>query len=125
MVDPQVVPELVLESQLRVMTVYVCCGMNNAPFVTCIPLPDHLGKINSWHESGHRTMEAGKTEWVRRQADKSNGSYVITRAMNAKLPDPQWPKMTMQEIIERAFDKLYIDSMDHPVLQRLRGERMA
>ena len=125
MIDPDILPEIQLESQLRVRTVYVCVTMNSTPFVTCIPQHDEMGKINSWHQSGHITMEEAKQCWVRRQADKANGSYTITKAMNAKLPDPKWPTMTLNEIIGRAFDKFYIDDINHPVLQRLRGEMMS
>ena len=125
LIDPDILHQIQLESQLKVMTLYVCVTMNSTPFVTCIPQPDEMGKINSWHESGHRTMEEAKQFWVRRQADISNGGYIITKAMNAKLPDPKWPEMTLSEIVDRAFDKFYIDNMDHPVLQRLRGEMMS
>ena len=125
LIDPDILPQIQLESQLRVMTLYVCVTMNSTPFVTCIPQPDEMGKINPWHESGHRTMEEAKLCWVRRQADKANGGYIITKAMNAKLPDPKWPTMTLSEIIDRAFDKFYIDDINHPVLQRLRGEMMS
>ena len=125
MIEPDILPEIQLESQLRVRTVYVCVTMNSTPFVTCIPQPDEMGKINSWHQSGHITMEEAKQCWVRRQADKANGGYTITKAMNAKLPDPKWPTMTLSEIIGRAFDKFYIDDINHPVLQRLRGEMMS
>ena len=125
LIDPDILPQIQLESQLKVMTLYVCVTMNSTPFVTCIPQPNELGQINSWHESGHRTMEEAKQCWVRRQADRSNGGYIITKAMNAKLPDPKWPEMTLSEIVDRAFDKFYIDNMDHPVLQRLRGEMMS
>ena len=125
LIDPDILHQIQLESQLKVMTLYVCVTMNSTPFVTCIPQPNELGQINSWHESGHRTMEEAKQFWVRRQADRSNGGYIITKAMNAKLPDPKWPEMTLSEIVGRAFDKFYIDNMDHPVLQRLRGEMMS
>ena len=125
LIDPEILPEIQLESQLRVMSLYVCVTMNSTPFVTCIPQPDEMEKINSWHDSGHRTMEEAKQSWVRRQADKANGGYVITKAMNAKLPDPKWPTMTLSEIIDRAFDKFYINDIQHPVLQRLRGEMMS
>ena len=125
LIDPEILPEIQLESQLRVRTLYVCVTMNSTPFVTCIPQPDEMGKINSWHDSGHRTMEEAKQCWVRRQADKANGGYIITKAMNAKLSDPKWPTMTLDELIGKAFDKFYIDDISHPVLQRLRGEMMS
>jgi hypothetical protein len=124
LIDPEILTEIQLESQLRVMTLYVCVTMNSTPFVTCIPQPDEMGKINGWHASGHITMEEAKLCWVRRQADKANGCYVITKAMNAKLPDPKWPTMTLNEIIDRAFDKYYINDIQDLVLQRLRGETM-
>ena len=125
LIDPEILTEIQLESQLRVMTLYVCVTMNSTPFVTCIPQADEMGKINPWHQSGHITMEEAKQCWVRRQADKANGGYVITKAMNAKLPDPKWPTMTLNEIIDRAFDKYYINDFQDPVLQRLRGEKMS
>jgi hypothetical protein len=125
LIDPDIRPQIQLESQLRVRTVYVCVTMNSTPFVTCIPQHDEMGKINSWHQSGHITMEEAKQCWVRRQADKANGGYTITKAINAMLPDPKWPTMTLSEIIGRAFDKFYIDDINHPVLQRLRGEMMS
>ena len=125
LIDPDILPQIQLESQLRVMTLYVCVTMNSTPFVTCIPQPDKMGKINIWHESGHRTMEEDKQCWVRRQADKANGCYVITNAVNAKLPDPKWPTITLSEIIDRAFDKYYISDINDLVLQRLRGEMMS
>ena len=125
LIDPDILPEIQLESQLRVMTLYVCVTMNSTPFVTCIPQADEMGKINSWHTSGHITMEEAKLCWVRRQADIANGAYVITKAINAKLPDPKWPTMTLSEIIDRAFDKYYISDINDLVLQRLRGETMS
>ncbi len=125
LIDPDILPDIQLESQLKVMTIYMCVTMSSTPFVTCIPQPDEMGKINSWHNSGHRTMEEAKQCWIRRQADKANNCYLVTKAMNAKLPDPKWPTMTLSEIIDRAFDKFYINDIQHPVLQRLRGEVMS
>ena len=125
LIDPDILPQIKLESQLRVMTLYVCVTMNSTPFVTCIPQPDEMGKINSWHTSGHITMEEAKLYWVRRQADKANSCYLVTKAMNAKLPDPKWPTLTLSEIIDRAFDKYYISDINDLVLQRLRGETMS
>ncbi len=125
LIDPDILPQIQLESQLRVMTLYVCVTMNSTPFVTCIPQADEMGKINPWHQSGQIAMEEAKQCWVRRQADKANGGYVISKAINAKLPDPKWPTMTLSEIIDMAFDKFYINDIQHPVLQRLRGEKMS
>ena len=124
LVDEDILPEIQLESQLKVMQLYVCVTQNSTPFICLIPLPDSDGKLNSWHESGHKSMEEAKNFWVRRQADKSNGSYLITKAINAQLPDPRWPSEPLEDLIEKAFDRYYIDTIDHPVLRRLRGEML-
>ena len=55
LIDPDILPQIQLESQLGVMILYVCVTMNSTPFVTCIPQPDEMGKINIWHLSGHRS----------------------------------------------------------------------
>jgi hypothetical protein len=36
--------------------------------------------------------------------------------------EPEFPAMTMNEILRIAFQGRYIDSIDHPVLRKLRGE---
>ena len=122
LVDEDILPDIQLESQLKVMQLYVCVTQNSTPFVCLIPRPDPDGRLNSWHESGHKSMEEAKSFWVRRQADKSNGGYLITKAINAQLPDPRWPSEPLEDLIEKAFDRYYIDKIDHPVLRRLRGE---
>ena len=122
LVDEDILPEIQLESQLKVMQLYVCVTQNSTPFVCLIPQPDSEGRLNSWHESGHKSMEEAKNFWVRRQADKSNGGYLITKASNAQLPDPKWPTESLEDLIDKAFDRYYIDKLDHPVLRRLRGE---
>ena len=122
LVDEDILPDIQLESQLKVMQLYVCVTQNSTPFVCLIPLPDSDGRLNSWHESGHKSMEEAKSFWVRRQADKSNGGYLITKASNSLLPDPKWPSEPLEDLIEKAFDRYYIDKIDHPVLRRLRGE---
>ena len=122
LVDEGILPDIQLESQLKVMQLYVCVTQNSTPFLCLIPLPDSDGRLNSWHESGHKSMEEAKSFWIRRQADKSNGGYLITKAINAQLPDPRWPSEPLEDLIEKAFDRYYINRIDHPVLRRLRGE---
>ena len=59
--------------------------------------------------------------WVRLAANMSLGAYDIYEA-TGNLPDPEWPEIEFGKILEIAFRDKYIDSLDHPVLQRLRGE---
>jgi hypothetical protein len=48
------------------------------------------------------------------------GAYEISEAVG-DLPDPEWPDLSLQELLKIAFKDAYIDRIDHPVVQRLRG----
>ena len=58
---------------------------------------------------------------VRVSANMSLGAYDIYKALG-NLSDPEWPDESMDEIVRIAFRNSFIDSYDHPVLRRLRGE---
>jgi hypothetical protein len=51
----------------------------------------------------------------------SLGAYDV-RVATAPLPDPEWPVLGFDAILELAFRGRVIDSLDHSVLRRLRGE---
>jgi hypothetical protein len=38
------------------------------------------------------------------------------------LPPPTWPELSFGELLKIAFKSRYIDTLDHPVLLKLRGE---
>ena len=54
-------------------------------------------------------------------ANMGAGTYDVLEAA-AQFPDPVWPEFTLQQLLELAFKNRVIDTMDHPVLRRLRGE---
>jgi hypothetical protein len=62
-----------------------------------------------------------KKSWVRVQADMGLGAYVAY-VPKVDLPDPEWPQISLRDLLKLAFRNAYIDSMDHPALRRLRGE---
>ena len=50
------------------------------------------------------------------------GAYDVFQA-SANLPDPEWPDMTMNELIQTAFKNRFITSLDHAVIKKLKGEQ--
>jgi hypothetical protein len=69
-------------------------------------------------------MEAAdlaKKQWVRVAPNMALGAYDLAVAPN-HVAEPQWPELTFQEIIRIAFLDKMIDTWDHPILRRLRGE---
>lgn len=90
-------------------------------FVWEVKLPRSDGRWNPWNQSMAVAAETAKKSWVRVRSNMSLGAYEVTRAL-APLAEPVWPNKSFDEIIEIAFHDNFIQSADHPVLKRLRGE---
>ena len=59
-------------------------------------------------------------KWVRVSANMSLGAYEIFTA-TGEIPEPEWPELSFEEILKIAFKGRYVDSLNHPVVQRLLG----
>ena len=91
----------------------------NVLFLWPLRLPDERG--NPWHLSALEASERAKRKWVRVQANMHLGAYDVYEAQD-DLGEPAWPDVGFEQILQIAFKKNYIDSYDHLVLKRLRGE---
>jgi hypothetical protein len=90
------------------------------PFIWPLPVPqDDMGR--TWHESADAAAREAETRWVKVVSDQVGGCYVAYPAAG-ELPDPEWPSEPLPELILLAFKNQRIDSPDHPVIRRLRGE---
>ena len=58
--------------------------------------------------------------WVRVTADMSLGAYQIFEA-SAVIPEPVWPELSYRELLRIGFRDRLVDTLDHPVVARLRG----
>ncbi len=68
-------------------------------------------------------MEAASNaelEWTKIQANKNIGAYEILFA-EGDLEDPEWPELSLDELLEIAFKNKIINRPDHLVLLQLRG----
>jgi hypothetical protein len=83
-------------------------------------LPASDGRINEWHRSAMEAAELAMGRWVRMRANMSLGAYEIFAA-EGTIPDPIWPELSFQQLVEIAFRDRLITSLDHPVIKRLRG----
>jgi hypothetical protein len=50
----------------------------------------------------------------------SLGAYEIFEA-SGDLPEPVWPDISFEEILKIAFRDHIVNSLDHPLVQRLQG----
>ena len=110
----------VLGSLARPVELYAAIDRQNNPFLIPIPLPGPNGVRNPWHESLAQAVERAKVVWLRISANKDLGGYDIYEA-TAKLPDPIWPDITMDELLEIAFRGRIIQNVDHAIVQERLG----
>jgi len=99
----------------------LCSNREGKIFLHPLKLAGIDGRLDHWSESSHNIVELAKEKWVRVESSRSAGCYEAYVA-RSDLGEPQWGTKTFDEIIRVAFSKRYIDSLDHPVLKKLRGE---
>lgn len=109
-----------LHGEISPAIVLTCTNRQGDLFLWRVKLPGPDGRTNTWTESAIRIADAAQRTWCRMVADTSNGHYTHYEPM-VELPPPEWPELSFQEILRIAFKDKLVDSIDHPVVQQLRG----
>jgi hypothetical protein len=121
LVDPPLVADLAGETTLRAVALFTAVTRQGDVFLWKVSLPGSDGKQLEWHRTLMEAAAMAESKWVRVVANISIGGYEAYEA-TGNLPEPKWPEMSMEQILSVAFKNRYIDTLNHPVLQRLRGE---
>ncbi len=91
-------------------------------FLWPIKLPDADGRYDHWNQSALEiATQIATKKWVRVVSNRSLNGYEPYEA-TANLSEPEWPKLNFQELLNIAFKGRFVESLDHPVVRRLRGE---
>src|SRR5262249_34338030 len=121
LVARQLCPDLAAESTFSPRVLFTAVNRQGVLFLWPVRLPGPDGKLDDWNRSGLEAAQLAQRHWVRVSANLSLGAYDVFQAV-ADLPDPEWSELPMKELLRVAFKDRYIDSSDHPVLRKLRGE---
>jgi hypothetical protein len=119
-VPPSMVNEL--PGEFFVAALYLTTNRQGVLSIWPVRLPRPDGKHLEWHRSAAEAAELAQSKWVKIRANMSLGAYEIYEAPNENIPAPVWPELPFDEILRIAFRNHFIDSSDHPVVKRLRGE---
>lgn len=119
LVVPALYPELVDEVRPKIL--YAAINRDGSPFLWPINAPGEDGRLDSWSESAHVAAQMAQTHWVRLVANRTVGAYDVMQAANL-ADEPKWPEKTFEDIVQIAFKGRIIESLDHPIIKRLRGE---
>jgi hypothetical protein len=83
-------------------------------------LPGEEGRHDEWNRSALEAAKMAQTRWIRLAANLALGAYDVYQAIG-DLPEPEWPEVEFEDMLRIAFRNHFIDSLDHPVVRRLRG----
>jgi hypothetical protein len=117
-----VTPEIAVDvpGEFVVATLYATINRQGVLHLWPVKLPGPDGKHNEWHRSAAEAAERAMDRWIRVTANMSLGAYEMIEA-TGDIPDPVWPEISLQEILQVAFRDRIVESLDHPLIRRLRG----
>jgi hypothetical protein len=78
------------------------------------------GRGRSWHESAYIARDIAKTQWIKVLSDRSLGGYRVFPAQGP-IPEPKWPELSIEELLEIALRDKIIKSADHPMARKYQG----
>ena len=119
LISPDLAPHLPGDALIKLLMTTITS--HGALFLWPIRLPDERGRLDEWNGTALEAAGLAKTTWIRLVPDMRVGTYTVLEAL-AAFPQPEWPTLSLQQLLELAFKDRFIDSMDHMVLRRLRGE---
>jgi hypothetical protein len=75
---------------------------------------------DTWADSAIAACTHAETHWVKTTANMKASAYDVFEA-TGQFPEPEWPDETFEKLFHLAFREQVISSIDHPVLQQLKG----
>jgi len=122
LVDPSLWELLIGEATCSTRLLIPSINKQGVIFLWPVRLPGPDGRQDSWSRSAMEAANYAKNKWVRIQPNMSLGAYDVCMAPTETVP-PNWGELpSLNEIFRLAFKDHFIDTADHPVLKRLRGE---
>ena len=121
LVDPCLHDQLAAEGTFGARHIVTAINRQKVVFLWLLRLTGPDGRTNPWNESALEAAEMAQREWVRVASNMNLGAYEVFTS-KVDLPDPEWPEQKLGKLLEIAFKDHFIQSLDHAVLKRLRGE---
>jgi hypothetical protein len=111
-----------MPAEFRSMMLYTTINRQRTVTLWPVRLPASDNRRDEWQRSAQESAEHAMAAWIRVVSNKNLGAYEIIKATSKNIPEPEWPEHTFQDLLRIAFRERIIDSFDHSVLKRLRGE---
>jgi hypothetical protein len=114
-------PHLDGEATFSGRALFTAINRQGVLFLWPIRLPRSDGRSDEWSRTALDAAHKAMKGWVRVAANMALGAYDVFEA-TAPVAEPSWPDYPFRDLLRVAFKDRLIDSWEHPVLRRLRGE---
>jgi hypothetical protein len=121
LVAPELWPELASETTFSPRALITSINRQGVLFLWPIRLPGADGRHDEWSRSAMEAASLAAGRWVRVVANMGLGAYETYEAAG-QWAAPEWPTLPFQQLVKIAFKDRFINTLDHPILKRLRGE---
>jgi hypothetical protein len=118
LVPPSIAREL--RGEFVMATIFAAINRQGVVFLWPVRLPASDGRVLEWHRSAAEAAQLAMRRWLRIKANMSLGAYEMFEAAST-IPDPEWPELSLQELLRIGFRDRLVDRLDHAVVKRLRG----
>lgn len=116
-VDPELRADL--EGDVGTAEITVATNQDGEFFVWLAKLPPYENE--PFGVTRMAALNQAKTTWTRLRVRADRKGYDAIPAAKS-FPEPEWPAASFDELFQASFADRIIDSLDHPVVKRLRGE---
>jgi len=119
LVDPALWAEL--PGEIVPTVLFTAISRQGVVFLWPIRLPGEDGRHDAWNRSALEAAQLATKQWIRLAANMHLGAYEVSVA-TGDLPEPEWPDVSFQDLLQIAFKDKFIQGLDHPAIRALQGE---
>lgn len=116
LVSPDLWPHLTGNKSFRLVRLALCITRQDSLRIWPLRLPGPDGREDAAMVSALAVAEQAKSEWT--QLFWRDGAYQ-SNTTDLELPEPNWPDRSFDELLDLAFRKSRIKSLDDPILRHL------
>ena len=69
-------------------------------------------EIEDWHATAMKAVQVARERWIRIASKKETTSYIY-RVAKRDYGEPEWPALSLNEMLDLAFGNRYVDSPNH------------
>jgi hypothetical protein len=109
-----------LADDIRKVRFYVVVDQRMNPYIWPVKIADGSSTIgDKWANSAKDMAHQAMTEWIKIRGNKAASAYE-SKTARIDHGEPQWPEESLNDLLIMAFgSKLIVDSLDHPVVDKL------